>query len=78
MALDVEDDNDCSGPGRDQGGGEGVVGGEGQLANGMMPNNKSKSTSQLSAGTVRSTTYLWKRSKLGKYSGLVSLILPEK
>ena len=78
MALDVEDDIDCSGPGRDQGGGEGVVGGEGQLANGMMPNNKSKSTSQLSAGTLRSTTYFRKRSKLGKYSGLVSLILPEK
>merc|ERR1719266_2645160 len=36
------------GPGRDQGGGEGVVGGD-HMGNGMMPNNKSKSTSQLSA-----------------------------
>ena len=52
-----------SGPGRDQGGGEGVVGGD-HLGNGMMPNNKSKSTSQLSAGIYQSISYLWERSEV--------------
>ena len=41
-----------SGPSRDQEG----TGGEGHLGNGLAPNNKSKSTSQLSAGTLQSET----------------------
>ena len=40
---------------RDQSGGEGVVDHQG---NGMMPNNKSKSTSQLSAGNCASPVTL--------------------